>query len=637
MFVDALTLAAITDELQTLIGGARVEDVIQPTPQAIAIQCWTGSRSPWLYLSAHPQLARLHLTNEKPGKLALDPPPFVMLLRKYLEGCRIETVQQPRWERLVEIGFARRAGAKQHNSPASQVWLIIEVMGRLSNIILRDAAGIILGSLKQVGPEVNRYRVIAPHEPYKYPPPQQRVLDGQSVPRLEALTLTGDGLRLEAAAEGKKPGVEARLWQVVAEQVMGWSPLMAREAVYRATGDAEALVRADSPWERIAEQARGLAALIETRDWRPVLVERPVTDGQSAAARAPAAFAVYELRQYAGWPVRPFARVNDLLDTSYRGAEWRDALKGTKADIARALQTHRERCLRKAELLARDLAAAQEAERLRREGEVLLAFGQQVAPGQASLVMENPFAITTPSDTPEMLTIALDPNLSAVENANRRFARYHKLRRASQQIPGQIERNQVDLARIEQFATDLLLAETPAEVTQVRAEVVAAGYLRGKPERQSGNQQAGKGKSVKGRKKTGGQKPSRHDTAGAVLRRQSEDGFLLLVGKNSRQNEEVTFREASGNDLWLHARGVPGAHVIIKSGGRQVPRGTLEEAASIAAYYSQARGNTSVPVDYTQQRYVRHMKGGGPGMVIYERERTIAVAPHAEKGPARHA
>ena len=359
------------------------------------------------------------------------------------------------------------------------------------------------------------------------------------------------------------------------------------------------------------------------RQWQPILVEKPDT-------RLPAAFAVYALRHYAGWPSRSFERVNDLLDTYFRGAEWRDALNGAKADVARALQTHRERCLRKVELLAHDLAATQAGERLRLEGEVLLAFGQEVSPGQTSLVIENPFAA---SDTPDVLTISLDPQASAVENANQRFARYHKLRRAGQQIPEQIARNQLELAQLEQLATDLLLAETPAEVVQVRAEVAAAGFLRGKRERQAANQKASKGKSGKGAK---GQKGGKPNTVGALLRRQSADGFVLLIGKNSRQNEEVTFREAGGNDLWLHARGIPGAHVIIKSGGREVPRRTLEEAARLAAYYSQGRENSSVPVDYTQQRYVRHMKGGGPGMVIYERERTLSVPPVEETRPESH-
>ena len=615
MYVDALTLAAIADELQSLIGGARIEDVIQPTPHALAIQCWTGSRSPWLYLSAHPQLARVHLTSEKPRKLAAEPPPFVMLLRKYLEGCRILAVQQPQWERLLEIGFGRHSGVSQDESPSPQVWLIIEVMGRISNIILRDTNGVILGSLRQVSAEVNRYRVIAPHEPYKYPPPQQRLLHGQNVPRLDGVAVTENDLRLAAEAGGKKPGAEQRLWQVLAEQVMGFSQLLAREAVYRAVGDVERLARPDTPWERLAEQTRALASLIGARDWQPTLVEKPESG-------VPAAFAVYELRQYAGWPSRKFERVNDLLDGYFRGAEWRDALQSAKADVTRALQTHRERSLRKAEALARDLAETRAGERLRTEGEILLAFGQEIIPGQPSFTIENPFADGT---APQQLKIALDPQLSAVENANQRFARYHKLRRAGQQIPEQIERNQAELAQIEQLATDLLLAETPAEVTHVRAEVVAAGYLRGKREKQDTRRHAGKGN--KGGKGGKGQKSSRQDVGGEPLRRQSIDGFTLLIGKNSRQNEAVTFHEAGSNDLWLHARGVPGAHVIIKSGGRLVPRSTIEQAARLAAYYSQSRGNTAVPVDYTQQRYVRHMKGGGPGMVIYERERTISVAP----------
>jgi predicted ribosome quality control (RQC) complex YloA/Tae2 family protein len=190
-------------------------------------------------------------------------------------------------------------------------------------------------------------------------------------------------------------------------------------------------------------------------------------------------------------------------------------------------------------------------------------------------------------------------------------------------IPPQIEANAVELARVEQILTDLALAETPTEIAHVRAEVAEAGYLRGERasaggDRKRSGAKAGKGKQAQQRKGPEG---------GAPLRRQSSDGFTLLVGKNSRQNEAVTFHEASAGDMWLHARGVPGAHVIVKSGGRPVPETTLAEAAALAAYYSQAREAGNVPVDYTQQRYVRHMKGGGPGMVIYERERTLHVAP----------
>jgi len=216
--------------------------------------------------------------------------------------------------------------------------------------------------------------------------------------------------------------------------------------------------------------------------------------------------------------------------------------------------------------------------------------------------------------------------LDAVGNANRLFNKYHKLRRALALVPGQIEQNATELATIEQLLADLMLAETPAEVALVKAEVQAAGYMRGaKVERASSasaRKQAHKGKG--GKQHKGKPVPP---GGGVPLHVQSRDGLTLLIGKNSRQNEEVTFHQATANDMWLHARGVPGAHVIIKAGGRDIPRSTIEQAASLAAYYSQARGSTSVPVDYTLQRNVRHMKGGGPGMVVYERERTIYAQP----------
>jgi predicted ribosome quality control (RQC) complex YloA/Tae2 family protein len=169
-----------------------------------------------------------------------------------------------------------------------------------------------------------------------------------------------------------------------------------------------------------------------------------------------------------------------------------------------------------------------------------------------------------------------------------------------------------------------MLAETPAEVALVKAEVQAAGYMRGMPKAEEKKAQKatkkGKGgKQVKGKPAPPG--------GGVPLYLQSRDGFTILIGKNSRQNEEVTFHQAAANDIWLHARGVPGAHVIIKAAGRDVPRSTIEQAASLAAYYSQARGSTSAPVDYTLQKHVRHMKGGGPGMVVYEREKTLYVDP----------
>jgi predicted ribosome quality control (RQC) complex YloA/Tae2 family protein len=294
-------------------------------------------------------------------------------------------------------------------------------------------------------------------------------------------------------------------------------------------------------------------------------------------------------------------------------------MEGVRSPLRKILQTQLERRKRKAELLQQEMATSEEAARYHLQGDLLLAHQNEVQQGESSVTLQNFFV----ENAEEMVTVALDPRFDAVGNANRMFNKYHKLRRALALLPAQIEQNNVELATLEQLLSDLQLAETAAEVALVKAEIQSAGYIRGKQAQDKKALKAAK----KGKKQAQGK--SVPPGGGVPLHVQSSDGFTLLIGKNSRQNEEVTFHQAAPNDIWLHARGVPGAHVIIKAAGRDVPQRTIEQAASLAAYYSQARGSTSAAVDYTRQRYVKHMKGGGPGMVIYERERTLYAEPDA--------
>jgi predicted ribosome quality control (RQC) complex YloA/Tae2 family protein len=641
MHIDAITLAAVADEWRVLLTGARIDTIIQPTAYSIALQCYAPAvqqaqdgRNRWLYLSAHPQLARAHLTALKPSKIASEPPAFVMLLRKYLEGARIEAVQQPRWERVIEVIAGYRSASNSEERTRSR--LIIELMGRMSNIILCNEHGLILGSLKQVGADVNRYRVVAANVQYVPPPPQQRIVAGQSLPRLEPATITGSQLALCAVeemetskeapqAERKRAKIqEPKLWQLLTRNLLGFSPLLAREAIYRTTSDAESLINTSgTPWDELAWNIRELAALYDTHAWKPQLAER-IED--SDPRPFPIAFAPYVLEQYAELPgvrIRESTSINVLIDEFYAGAEWRDAMESVRAPVRKVLQTQLERCKRKAELLQQELVASEEANRYRLQAELLLAYQHEVKQGQSDVALQNFFE---DGAGPSEVMIPLDPRFDAVGNANRLFHKYHKLRRALALVPGQIEQNATEMATIEQLLADLMLAETPAEVELVKAEVQSAGYMRGA--RATGTslkgvrKQAHKGKG--GKQNKGKPIPP---GGGVPLHVQSRDGFTILIGKNSRQNEEVTFHQATANDVWLHARGVPGAHVIIKAGGRDIPRSTLEQAANLAAYYSQARRSTSVPVDYTLQRHVRHMKGGGPGMVVYDREKTMYAEP----------
>ena len=629
MYIDALTLAALADEWRLLLGRARIDTIIQPTEYSLAFQCYApgaegqGGQNRWLYFSTHPQLARAHITARKPTKIASEPPAFIMLLRKYLEGTRIEAVEQERWERVLVLI------ASHPSSPGSEertrYRLILEIMGRMSNIILCNEQGIILGSLKQVGADVNRYRVIATNLAYTPPPPQQRAFAGQVLPRLEPTTIASAQLAIIPGNEdgeqtGGKKG-RGKLWQLLTRHLLGFSPLVAREVVYRTLGDAEVSVDAiqgEESWEELAWNIRELSALYDSHKWHPQLIERVPTPG---AAPIPVAFAAYVLEQYSEQPglrVRQSPSLNVLIDDYYAGAEWRDAMSDVRAPIKKVLQTQRERCKRKAEILRTEMAASEEANRYRLQGELLLANQNEIQQGQSNVELENYYAA---EGEPATVLVPLDPRFDAVGNANRLFNKYHKLRRALALLPEQIDQNNAELATIEQLMADLDLAETPPEVLLVKAEVQSAGYMRGKPvEKKSRQHPKGKGKQGKGGKPAA-------PGGGVPLYVQSKEGFTILVGKNSRQNEEVTFHQASGGDLWLHARGVPGAHVIVKAGGREVPRSTLNQAATLAAYYSQARASTSVPVDYTLQRHVRHMKNGGPGMVIYEREKTIYAEP----------
>lgn len=649
MHVDAMTLAAVADEWRKLLVGARIDTIIQPTEYALALQCYAsrvpgqeqgGGRNYWIYLSAHPQLARAHITALKPPKIASEPPAFVMLLRKHLEGARIEAIEQPRGERVIEIIAGYRSSPESEER--TRFHLIIEIMGRVSNIIFCDDGGMILGSLKRVGADVNRYRVIAANVPYVPPPPQQRTLAGQTLPRLDPLTVTAAQLSICASEQPdeeaqetqkkRKKGVSARptLWQLLTRHLLGCSPLLAREMVHRVTENTETLVEEASTdtWEELAWTIRDLAALYETHKWQPQLVVRAQRGEGTENREVPVAFAPYVLEQYAVQPdatLRQSPSINVVLDDYFARAEWRDAMEGVRAPVRKVLQTQRERCLRKAELLDQEMASSEDAARYRLQGELLLAHQYEIQQGQPSVEVENYFEDDGSGNVPHV-TITLDPRFDAVGNANRLFNKYHKLRRALELLPEQIEQNNAELATIEQLLVDLSLAETPPEVALVKAEVQAAGYIRGKAALdKKALKAAKKGKGGKGGK--AGKGKASAPGGGVPLYVQSREGFTLLVGKNSRQNEEVTFHQASGNDLWLHARGVPGAHVIIKAAGREIPRSTIDQAASLAAYYSQARGTTNAPVDYTLQRHVRHMKNGGPGMVIYERERTIYVDP----------
>ena len=562
MYFDALTMAAVADELRAHILGGRVQQVLLPDNLSIGMEVYAHGERRYLLASAHPEHARLHLAREKLRRGAETPSPLLLLLRKYVHGGRIAAIEQPPFERVLHLGVRH---------PEGNTTLIVEVMGRYSNIILVAEEGLILDSVKRVGPENSRYRTILPQRLYVPPPPQSK-LDPTDVTELRLSDILSDA------------SPESSVWRALVEGISGVSHLMAREVVYRAIGDAEAAISQVARVSPLLEAFREMLIPVWEHRWQPSVVKR---DEHLVA------FASYPLTQYGHW--QEVESISQAVEVFYGQMVGEDTYAAAKRRAREAIQQARERVRRRWEALERARVSQAQVEELRCQGEMILAYAHRIQPGQRELT-----APVEPDQPP--LLIELDPSLTPVENAQRYFEKYKKAKSAAVEIPPLLQRAELEMRHLDQLETDLDLAANWPEIREVEACLAEAGYIREK----------------RRRPKAGRSQP---------LTVHSEDGLLILVGKNSRQNHEITFRRATSDDLWLHARGVPGAHVIVKTGGREVPEATLRQAAQLAATYSQAGDSAQVAVDYTERRYVRPIKGAGPGLVTYIREKTIWVVP----------
>lgn len=571
MDIDTLTLTALCDELREALLGGRVQRVVQPSDLSLGLEIYAGQRQQ-LLLSAETHAAGPLLVEEKPRRGVEKPSPVLLLVRKHLDGARLQGIEQPPFERLLRFSFSGLEG---------EAVFICEVMGRLSNVILTDAQGTILDALKRVPASINRYRTILPHQLYVPPPPQEKEHPlGLSTARLRQL--------LEAAS--------GPVWRRLVSQIRGLSPFIAREVVYRATGAIEPDVPLDE--EAYRSLAQVLAELIHRTDdgvWEPHI-------GLNEAGE-PRAFAPYEPRHYARR--EPVASMSAAILRVWHADSAYDAYQEARARLNSLIQEGLERQEGKLAALHRALAAERELPSLQMQGNAILALAWSIAPGQSELVVD-PVELGLADDTwrEDCLRISLDPALSPAENAQALFQRYRKIRSATEQVPELIAQTRLERDYLRQLATEVDLAQDRAQLDEVEGELRQAGYLprQGRTSR---------------------------PPASAPLRVHTQAGDLILVGRNSVQNHQITFRDARPDDLWLHAHGVPGSHVIVKLAAAPPDDETLRRAAQLAAYYSAARHETQVRVDITQRRHVRPIKGARPGMVTYSQETTLVVVPES--------
>jgi len=461
------------------------------------------------------------------------------------------------------------------------------VMGRYSNLVLVDAEDMILDAAKRVPPSRNRYRTILPHQAYVPPPPQNKG---------SPLLLTPASLqRAFESQPGESP------WRWLVDVAAGISPLLARAVHYRALGQAQpARALTNTAHVAIVNALDPLARLPQTHAWSPCVAYETDDEG-----RYPADFAPYPLTHRAD--VEPVASISQAVALVVAAHRSMDAYLPVRQRLNALIAAEAARQETRLAALRRALVPQAEVEALMAQGNAILALTWKTARGQRELVVD-PAEVGLDESTlpPDKRRIPLDPALSPAENAQALFGKYRKAKAAAEQVPALIAQGEMELAYLNQLRTDVALAENRAQLDQVGAALEEAGYVPAPAKKRPAPQ------------------------AGQPLRLRAPDDTLILVGRNSRENEEVTLRRAAPDDVWLHAHGLPGAHVIVRSGGGAVAEETLQLAARLAAYYSAARGEPQVLVDYTARRYVRPIKGGRPGMVLYTHERSLSVPAESD-------
>ena len=580
MYYDALTLCALRDELDQRMIGGRVQRIVRPDDLSIGLEIYSGSRHQ-LLLSAHPQSPGILLSPSKLRRGTESPSPVQLLLAKHVRGARLQAIEEPELERILRFRFRGQEG---------RVSLVVEVMGRLSNIILLGKDDIILDAVKRVPSSVNRYRTILPQRPYKPPPPQDKE---------HPLLLTRSRLQQALDEDSETP-----LWRQLVRLLRGTSPLLAREISFRASGSIEPpLPLTGGSAQSVIEAVDELFHMPETRAWSPCVAY--VGEGDD---RHPAAYAPYELTHYSDRE-----RSETISEAILSVRESTGALDGyaqARARLHEIIDRQRGRTKARLASLQESNVSPDEVEFIQKQANAILAMAWSIEPGQGELLVDMAqFDMTEGSERPRPMRISLDPTLSPSENAQKLFREYRKMQAAQRQVPALIAGTELETKYLQQLDTEIDLAEGRQQLDEVEHELLEAGYLRRTKRKAS--------PKAKGR----------------VLRLQAEDGTPIYVGRSSRQNDEVTFGIGAPDDVWLHAHDVPGAHVIIKRVGGSISDDTLQKAARLAAYYSGARNDVRVQVDYAERRHVRRIRGARPGMVTYRHEQTLSVRPDPESGP----
>ena len=580
MPLDAICLGAVTNELNTVLTGCRIEKVYQPDRDEIVIQTRGQGGARRLLVSIAAGTPRVHFIETARENPAV-PPMFCMLLRKHVQGAKIAAVTQPAVERMLSIEL----DTTDEMGVACKKHLICELMGKHSNVVLCGEDNRIIDAMRRVDGDLSGKRQVLPGLFYRMPPAQDKH---------DPFAVSGVGL---AAAAAQADG-EQTLDRFLLNTLLGFSPLLCRELAFRATGDtAKPLgTLSDEERNRLAKVYDDFLAYIEEKRWKPFLL----TKSEDSAVFD---FTFLPVTQYEGlMNVTQYESFSSLLAAFFEKKGRVERMTRRSSDLHKAVVNARDRLARKLSAQKKELASAHDREKYKRTGELITANLYQLEKGMNKAKVIDYYN----KDCPEV-EISLDVRLTPQQNAQKYFKLYTKSKTAEEVLTEQIRQGSIELDYLESVLVQLGEAETERDLAQLREELTLSGVLSAKQTR-----------NKKGRQKPVQAKPFHY---------RATDGFDIFAGKNNLQNDLLTLKIAFKSDIWFHTQKIHGSHVILVTDGREPTEQAMTEAAMIAAYHSKARLSSMVPVDYTQVRQVKKPAGAKPGMVIYHVYQTAYVTP----------
>ena len=562
MAFDGVTIANIIKEMNDTLIGCRIYKIAQPESDELILTIKGSCGQKRLFISADASLPLIYLTEtNKPSPMTA--PGFCMLLRKHLQNGRIVSITQPGLERIIHIDIEHL----DEMGDLCRKRLIIEIMGKHSNIIFCNENGMIIDSIKHVSGLVSSVREVLPGKPY---------FVAQTQDKLNPLEADWDSWQSKIMT---KP---TAIFKAIYGGYTGISPILAQEICYRADLDGElstaALSQEDS--KKLFDTFLEFMDSIRNGSFAPNIVY---------TGKKPVEFAAFPLTMYTGSndQMVPYASMSRLLENYYAEKNTLTRIRQKSSDLRRIVQTLLERNIKKYDLQLKQMEDTNKRDTYRIYGELLNTYGYGVAPGSKSMEALNYY-------TNEMITIPLDPDLTPSENAKKYFEKYNKLKRTYEALSDLTKQVKEEIDHLETISAALDIALLEEDLVQIKQELSESGYIN---------------KRSNSKKEKITSKPFHYI---------SSDGFHIYVGKNNYQNDELTFKFATGNDWWFHAKNTPGSHVIVKCDGTEaLPDRTFEEAGRLAAYYSKGRGQDKVEIDYIQKKHVKKPGGAKPGFVVY--------------------